>query len=303
MELVTGGELFERIVAQGVYTEEEASQIFKQILQCLGHMHSQGVIHRDLKPQNLLVAGDEQHLPGAPSILVKITDFGVSVALPSSLSGGVDSEPKSPSSSPFSSASVSDMAGTLSIMAPEVVRLGRYDATVHLHESMLQNPSSIGSYNHMADVWSAGCVLFMMLCGSMPFEDENHATMVEKICSASFQLPSNLSDSAKDLVTQLLQPDPSKRITIAEALEHPWFSSRPIHQLERNQSSLLVALPKIASFNAARRRWKTSVGAIIASRRLLRLSMEGERGEDAAASVTPVPASPPAATTTGQGGE
>ena len=57
----------------------------------------------------------EQHQPGAPSILVKITDFGVSVALPSSLSGGVDSEPKSPSSSPFSSASVSDMVILFSV--------------------------------------------------------------------------------------------------------------------------------------------------------------------------------------------
>jgi calcium/calmodulin-dependent protein kinase I len=71
MELLSGGELFDRIVEKESYNEREASDTIRPIVDAIRYCHSIGVIHRDLKPENLLYANDEE---GAP---LKITDFGV----------------------------------------------------------------------------------------------------------------------------------------------------------------------------------------------------------------------------------
>ena len=85
MELVTGGELFERLVRQGPYSEKEASRLMRQMAQAIAWLHSQGVVHRDLKPENLLLSEAADHDSaadnGGEGITVKICDFGLSVAL------------------------------------------------------------------------------------------------------------------------------------------------------------------------------------------------------------------------------
>ena len=77
MELVTGGELFERLVKQGPYSEKEASRLMRQMAEAIAYLHSQGVCHRDLKPENLLLSEPD----GDGEITVKLCDFGLSVAL------------------------------------------------------------------------------------------------------------------------------------------------------------------------------------------------------------------------------
>lgn len=72
MELTTGGELFDRIVAKGCYTEREASQLVRQIVEAIKYLHSIGICHRDLKPENLLLGSQENDVD------VKIGDFGLS---------------------------------------------------------------------------------------------------------------------------------------------------------------------------------------------------------------------------------
>ncbi|CAN8004830.1 unnamed protein product [Ixodes pacificus] len=72
MELVTGGELFDRIVEKGSYTEKDASDLIRQILEAVDYMHSQGVVHRDLKPENLLYYCPEEESK------IMISDFGLS---------------------------------------------------------------------------------------------------------------------------------------------------------------------------------------------------------------------------------
>lgn len=72
MELVTGGELFDRIVEKGSYTEKDASALIRQILEAVDYMHSQGVVHRDLKPENLLYYNSD------PESKIMISDFGLS---------------------------------------------------------------------------------------------------------------------------------------------------------------------------------------------------------------------------------
>lgn len=70
MELVTGGELFDRIVEKGCYTESEASQLVRKIVSAIDYLHQLGICHRDLKPENLLLASNDNDVD------VKIGDFG-----------------------------------------------------------------------------------------------------------------------------------------------------------------------------------------------------------------------------------
>uniref|UniRef100_A0A4W3JZG6 Calcium/calmodulin-dependent protein kinase Ia n=1 Tax=Callorhinchus milii TaxID=7868 RepID=A0A4W3JZG6_CALMI len=72
MQLVAGGELFDRIVERGCYTERDASQLISQILHAVHYLHQLGIVHRDLKPENLLYCGQEEDSP------IMISDFGLS---------------------------------------------------------------------------------------------------------------------------------------------------------------------------------------------------------------------------------
>ena len=72
MERVTGGELFDRIVEKGSYTEKDAADLIKQVLSAVAYMHSEGVVHRDLKPENLLYHSSDEDSK------IMISDFGLS---------------------------------------------------------------------------------------------------------------------------------------------------------------------------------------------------------------------------------
>jgi len=76
------------------------------------------------------------------------------------------------------------------------------------------------------DVWSCGVILYALLCGSLPFDDENIPNLFKKIKGGIYNLPSNLSPGARDLIPRMLLVDPLKRITIPEIRQHPWFTVR-----------------------------------------------------------------------------
>ncbi|TMW58966.1 hypothetical protein Poli38472_007111 [Pythium oligandrum] len=73
------------------------------------------------------------------------------------------------------------------------------------------------------DVWSCGVILYALLCGSLPFDDENIPNLFKKIRGGMYSLPSHLSELARDLIPRMLVVDPMKRITIPEIRQHPWF--------------------------------------------------------------------------------
>ena len=76
------------------------------------------------------------------------------------------------------------------------------------------------------DVWSCGVILYALLCGSLPFDDESIANLFKKIKSGSFTLPTHLGDLARDLIPRMLVVDPVKRISIPEIRQHPWFRTK-----------------------------------------------------------------------------
>uniref|UniRef100_A0A6B2LC64 Protein kinase domain-containing protein n=1 Tax=Arcella intermedia TaxID=1963864 RepID=A0A6B2LC64_9EUKA len=105
MELVSGGELFDQIVSRGTYSEADAANIIRQILEAVDYMHANGIAHRDLKPENLLCSGDQNNT-------IKVTDFGLS--------------------KDFGSASLRTSCGTPDYVAPEVLKGNPYDNSVDI---------------------------------------------------------------------------------------------------------------------------------------------------------------------------
>ncbi|CAL4914138.1 unnamed protein product [Urochloa decumbens] len=111
--------------------------------------------------------------------------------------------------------------GTPNYVAPEVIEDGGYDGAT-------------------ADIWSCGVILFVLLAGYLPFEDENIIALYKKISEAQFTCPSWFSAGAKSLITRILDPNPTTRITIAQILEDPWFKKgyKPPVFDEKYQTSL-----------------------------------------------------------------
>ncbi|KAL6563759.1 Calcium-dependent protein kinase 8 [Orobanche gracilis] len=183
MELCEGGELFDRIVARGHYTERAAAFVMKTIMEVVQMCHRNGVMHRDLKPENFLFANMKETSP------LKAIDFGLSVFF----------KPGE---------RFNEIVGSPYYMAPEVLKR---------------------NYGPEIDIWSAGVILYILLCGVPPFWAETEQGVAQAIIRSVIDFKRdpwpNVSDNAKDLVKKMLHPDPSRRLTAQQVLEHPWLQN------------------------------------------------------------------------------
>nr|GEX38198.1 calcium-dependent protein kinase 8-like [Tanacetum cinerariifolium] len=183
MELCEGGELFDRIVARGHYTERAAAAIMRTIVEIVKMCHKHGVMHRDLKPENFLFGNKKETAP------LKAIDFGLSVFF----------EPGE---------IFNEIVGSPYYMAPEVLKR---------------------NYGPEVDVWSAGVILYILLCGVPPFWAQTEQGVAQAIIRSVINFKRDpwpkISDNAKDLVKKMLDPDPKRRLTAQEVLEHPWLSN------------------------------------------------------------------------------
>ncbi|KAJ1294115.1 hypothetical protein BS78_01G121400 [Paspalum vaginatum] len=183
MELCDGGELFDRIVARGRYTERAAAAVARTVAEVVRACHAHGVMHRDLKPENFLYAGKSEDAQ------LKAIDFGLSVFF-------------------RPGERFTEIVGSPYYMAPEVLRR---------------------SYGPEVDIWSAGVILYILLCGVPPFWAETEQGVARAILRGSLDLQREpwprISEGAKSLVRQMLQMDPKKRPTAQQVLEHPWLQN------------------------------------------------------------------------------
>jgi serine/threonine protein kinase len=188
LELVTGGELFDRIIDVKRFEEPRARFFFKQMLEAIQYLHAKGIVHRDLKPENILLSSnDSDH--------IKLSDFGLSRML-------------------NSSSNLKTMCGTPQYVAPEVLKDG--------------GGSAKKGYGALCDLWSLGVILYILLAGYPPFYEEGRtAPLFDQITSAAFDFPDRswktISIEAKEFLIVLLNVDPSQRPTATEALNHPWM--------------------------------------------------------------------------------
>lgn len=203
--LCTGGELYDAVVSRGHFTEQDAAKLFRQIMGALEALHEQNILHLDIKPENILLESK------APDAKVFVTDFGLS-----KFSSDVAKQP------PFNEnefnikrakcmyeheITTEFVRGTYGYMSPEVILMG------------YSSPA--------ADVFAAGVVLYILLCGYPPFHHRSHREKLMATVSGYYRISGDewdfISDEAKDLIQRMLETNPLQRITAKEVLQHPWL--------------------------------------------------------------------------------
>ncbi|XP_058250499.1 calcium/calmodulin-dependent protein kinase type II delta 1 chain isoform X2 [Hemibagrus wyckioides] len=185
-DLVTGGELFEDIVAREYYSEADASHCIQQILESVNHCHLSGIVHRDLKPENLLLASK---LKGAA---VKLADFGLAIEVQGDQQAWFG------------------FAGTPGYLSPEVLRKEPYGKPVDMWACGVILYILLVGYPPFWDE-DQHRLYQQIKAGAYDFPSPEWDTVTPE---------------AKDLINKMLTINPAKRITAAEALKHPWICQR-----------------------------------------------------------------------------
>ncbi|XP_043683642.1 serine/threonine-protein kinase CG17528 isoform X2 [Vespula pensylvanica] len=185
MELVKGGDLFDAIAAATKFSEAEASVMIGHLTSALAYLHSHHIVHRDVKPENLLVEMEGSHVR-----CLKLGDFGLAQIVRENLY---------------------TVCGTPTYVAPEILAETGYGLKI--------------------DVWAAGVILYILLCGFPPFvsPENEQEELFERILSGQYEFTSpywdTISDSAKQLITNMLQAQPELRFSAEDVLDHPWLAS------------------------------------------------------------------------------
>ncbi|MBA0587897.1 calcium-dependent protein kinase 26 [Gossypium raimondii] len=207
MDLCAGGELFDRIVKRGHYSERKAAELARVIVGFVEACHSMGVMHRDLKPENFLFVNDEEDSP------LKAIDFGLSIFF-----------------KPGDTFSV--VVGSPYYVAPEVLNK---------------------CYGPEADVWSAGVIIYILLCGVPPFWGETEEEIFDEVLNGEPDFTSDpwpsISESAKDLLAKMLVRNPRKRITAHEVLRHSWVQADGVAPDSPLDSLVLGRMKQFSSMN------------------------------------------------------
>ncbi|KAK2500941.1 hypothetical protein MC885_017866 [Smutsia gigantea] len=221
-DLVTGGELFEDIVAREYYSEADARDLkaWEPISanRCVlsRHCDISGVYHMlsgrspPLKPENLLLASK------CKGAAVKLADFGLAIEVQGDQQAWFG------------------FAGTPGYLSPEVLRKEAYGKPV--------------------DIWACGVILYILLVGYPPFWDEDQHKLYQQIKAGAYDFPSpewdTVTPEAKNLINQMLTINPAKRITAHEALKHPWVCQRSTVASMMHRQETVECLKK---FNARRK--------------------------------------------------
>ncbi|XP_036358798.1 calcium/calmodulin-dependent protein kinase type II delta chain isoform X37 [Octopus sinensis] len=185
-DLVTGGELFEDIVAREFYSEADASHCMQQILESVNYCHHHGIVHRDLKPENLLLASK------AKGAAVKLADFGLAIEVNGDQQGWFG------------------FAGTPGYLSPEVLRKDPYGKPVDIWACGVILYILLVGYPPFWDE-DQHRLYAQIKAGAYDYPSPEWDTVTPE---------------AKNLINSMLTVNPAKRITASEALKHPWICQR-----------------------------------------------------------------------------
>ncbi|XP_062422506.1 calcium/calmodulin-dependent protein kinase type II subunit delta isoform X22 [Pungitius pungitius] len=185
-DLVTGGELFEDIVAREYYSEADASHCINQILESVSHIHQHDIVHRDLKPENLLLASK---MKGAA---VKLADFGLAIEVQADQQAWFG------------------FAGTPGYLSPEVLRKDPYGKPVDIWACGVILYILLVGYPPFWDE-DQHKLYQQIKAGAYDFPSPEWDTVTPE---------------AKNLINQMLTINPAKRITADQAIKHPWVCQR-----------------------------------------------------------------------------
>lgn len=97
--------------------------------------------------------------------------------------------------------------------------------------------------SNKVDVWSCGVIVYALLCGNLPFDDDNIPFLFKKIKGGFYTIPGYLSEDSKSLITKMLLVDPMKRITVDGIRKHPWFQTRLPRYKTSNRYPLFLGRP------------------------------------------------------------
>ncbi|OWT40182.1 CAMK/RAD53 protein kinase [Cryptococcus neoformans Bt1] len=209
LEYVDGGDLLDYIMnwpdEQGGLPEQHAAELTVQICRAMAYTHSKGITHRDLKPENILLTKEHE---GAR--IVKIADFGLAKMI-------------------HTNTMLVSMVGTPQYLAPEIV---------------MQTDQQPG-YENVVDSWSVGIIVYSMMTKALPFDEDSKLPVEQRIRARFNQPPDvylleqrNVSQQAIDFILRLLDKDPAKRMTMAQALDHDWLSEPSSQPVESQRMGL-----------------------------------------------------------------
>ncbi|KAG8341343.1 Protein kinase domain [Trypanosoma vivax] len=194
LELASGGELFDLIISKKYFSETTARMYFQQLMSAIDYCHSNGVAHRDLKAENLLLGKDNKLL---------VCDFGFCSRLHLEGDDSDDGEQSDTMLQP---------TGTLHYTSPEMAARSSSSASVNAFQQ---------------DLWSAGIILFFMLTGRLPFDGRDDEETLHFIQTGAFDFTNEectrISREARALVTSMLAVEPTMRPSTAQIIEDRWF--------------------------------------------------------------------------------
>lgn len=179
-EHIDGKELLDHIVDKGRLSERRAKNYFAQLLSVVAYCHANGIVHRDLKIENVLITRLDLSDP-----TVKLVDFGLANFY----------HPRE---------RLTTYCGSLYFAAPELLSGRPYCGPE-------------------VDIWSLGVILYVMLCGKVPFDDKSLSVLHGKIKRGVFEIPSYVSAPARDLLHSMLTVDPAARIRIPQLMNAMWM--------------------------------------------------------------------------------
>lgn len=206
MELMSGGDLFDRIGKKKSYSEADARDLVVKLMKAVSICHQNDVAHCDIKPKNLLLASDTD------DSFIKLADFGFASRV---------HKPKS----------ITKQCGTPFFVAPEILARKPYDMS--------------------ADIWSAGCIVFLLLSGNVPFKGRTQKELFKNIMKGDFEFNpkewEGVSDDAKDFVSKMLVRNQDDRTTARKALLHPWLTA---DERRLSKHCLKSTSQRLKTFNA-----------------------------------------------------